>query len=390
MTWMPPNMRSDRSFEYLPRAVRALRFHGPEPLGVADWPALLEQTDRARLTLALGIRRREWLPAGVRGRIERDLTNNAERYRRFTDVRGQIADALMARRVPFLFLKGNTHFPYFCDDLLDRPQYDIDLFCPPAAIHEARCALEELGFEAAARPDRRADHLPPMIRRAPWQWHGDYFDPNLPPSIELHFRFWDASTEGFDVAGLAEFWNRRAGSALGLPDRLSYAALHALRHLLRGDLRLYHIYEIAYFLERSAGDDDFWQAWRHITAEPFRQIQAIPFRLASDWFGCRLQAAAQEALNGLPAPIVRWFDLFGAIPGGQSNKDELLLHLCLVRGAATRARIAARRLLPMRGRPQRAATRAGHHAWALLHFTRSALRWWTIRTRTPRGDIVPG
>ena len=94
---MPPNMRSDRSFEYLPRAVRALRFHGPEPLGVADWPALLEQTDRARLTLALGIRCREWLPADVRGRIERDLTNNAERYRRFADVRGQIADALMPR-----------------------------------------------------------------------------------------------------------------------------------------------------------------------------------------------------------------------------------------------------------------------------------------------------
>ncbi len=103
------------------------------------------------------------------------------------------------------------------------------------------------------------DHLPTLIRKTGWEWRGNYFDPELPPALELHFRLWDASMEGFAIPCIDDFWERRERRALedveftslAAIDLPGYAAAHALRHMLRGDLRPSHIYEIAYFLEHN-------------------------------------------------------------------------------------------------------------------------------------------
>ncbi len=58
----------------------------------------------------------------------------------------------------------------------------------PAALRN----LQGLGYEATSHTsDPGADHLPVMIRRTGWKWRGDYYDPDMPPSLELHFRFWN-------------------------------------------------------------------------------------------------------------------------------------------------------------------------------------------------------
>src|SRR5208337_5469908 len=88
------------------------------------------------------------------------------------------------------------------------------------------------------------------------QWRGDFYDPDMPLSIELHFRLWDQQTERFAAGELDCFWERRQARELeglrftGLhpADAIAYSALHALRHLLRGDPRLFHIYELAWLL----------------------------------------------------------------------------------------------------------------------------------------------
>src|SRR2546427_144447 len=75
----------------LPRSVAAvfaaLRFSAPAPellqqLNHAEWKIALAFADRSGLTLILGALCRDYLPAWVRERVERDLANNTERVGR--------------------------------------------------------------------------------------------------------------------------------------------------------------------------------------------------------------------------------------------------------------------------------------------------------------------
>ena len=64
------------------------------------------------------------------------------------------------------------------------------------------------------KPCRRAtaerpDHLPRMIRKTGWKWREDYFDPEMPTAVELHFSFWNERVECFSAGDLTPFWARR-------------------------------------------------------------------------------------------------------------------------------------------------------------------------------------
>ena len=134
-----------------------------------------------------------------------------------------------------------------------------------------------------------------------------------------------------------------------------------------------------------------------------RVVEAIAFRLAVEWFRCRLHPAARRTMEQMPAEADRWFRLFAfspAVNATKPNKDELWLHLCLVEDPEVRRRIAVRRLLPKRrarvvmnahipdgrGGPllglQRFAyevaflsRRFWHHARTLVPLLRSGMRW---------------
>jgi Uncharacterised nucleotidyltransferase len=333
----------------------ALRFEDPHPESLAairndQWPALLARTDHARLTLALGARARQWLPALVRERIDGNLARNSERHRHLAAEYERIADLFHRRGIEFAVLKGAAHWPWFCDHPHHRPQYDFDLWCPHSL--EAARAAAELGWEPVAdRSDGPTDHLPTMIRRTGWRWRSDYFDPEMPPALEIHFRLWDPATECLDAAGLDHIWVRRelresltlCIPALSLPDTLTYAALHALRHLLRGDLCPYHIYELAHFLHRSARYTAFWNRWFETTPAPLRSLAFVSLRLAREWFRSPLPGALEPLATSLEA----WIRRYAFSPLRDSpNKDELWLHLALVSGRRARRAILIRRLLP--------------------------------------------
>ena len=96
-----------------------------------------------------------------------------------------------------------------------------------------------------------------------------------------------------------QFWARRekrpiAGIALGVlcpPDAVAYAALHMLRHVLRGSVRPFHVYEVAGFLNSHGAGEAFWPQWRDLHSPELRRLQAVSFRLAQAWFGCALTPA---------------------------------------------------------------------------------------------------
>jgi hypothetical protein len=341
----------------------ALRFEGPRfdalsGLSEAEWSQLIDFCHRTQLAIPLALRCHDRLPPWVANRFDQDLVNNAERWRRLKLVYRQASGAFEAVGLEFVTLKGFTHVAGFVADPRHRVQYDLDLLFPRDQVRAALEVALGLGYEPLGDGNRHpVDHLPTLIRKTGWEWRGDYFDPEHPPALELHFRLWDAGTEGFAVPGLDHFWQRRERrtledlefTSLAAIDLPGYASAHALRHLLRGDSRPSHIYEIAYFLEHNS-NAEFWRAWRESHDQPLRQVQAIWFAIARQWFGCRLPAIAQDEIEQLPQPVRAWLAAYAHAPVANlfhPTKDELWLHLSLLDRESSRLRVLRRRLMPL-------------------------------------------
>jgi MFS family permease len=336
----------------------APRFDSLNRLTEAEWSQLIDFCHRTQLAIPFALRCRDRLPAWVRDRFDRDLVNNAERWRRTKLVHHQARAAFEAAGLEFVTLKGFTHAPGFVADPRHRAQYDLDLLFPRDQIQKALDVALELGYEPLDDGDRHpVDHLPTLIRKTGWEWRGDYFDPDLPLALELHFRLWDAGTEGFAVPCVEDFWRRRQRrtledlefTSLDPIDLPGYASAHALRHLLRGDSRPSHIYEIACFLEHNS-DAEFWRVWRGRHDQPLRRVEAVCFAIARQWFGCRLPAIAQEEIEQLPEPVRAWLGAYAHAPLVNlfhPTKDELWLHLSLLDPGFSRLRVLRRRLMPL-------------------------------------------
>ena len=329
----------------------------PVPAGVAailsgrlpddgDLEAALDYADRFQLTLTLDVRT---------PRVERARARNVERNARMLQALGEILEAA-GERLPFVVLKGFTHAGLFPLPPDQRIQYDLDLFSPG----------NEAGFRHIVR--RFAENA------RHYRWNGDYYDPNMPVYVDWHERLWDGRMEGFGAPGIEEFWERRvwmeAGGlrfqTLAPADAVGFAALHMLKHILHGDARPVHAYEMAAFLRHHAEGDGFWAEWRRLHRPELRMLEGISFRFAAEWFGCGAPPEARE----LPEAVEQWFGRFRASPivsYFRPNKDELALNLCLAESGAARARVAARRLLPVQWpRPlSYALARAGFHLRAL-------------------------
>src|SRR5262249_8040836 len=109
-------------------------------------------------------------------------------------------------------------------------------------------------------------HLRTLVRTTDWKWKGNLFDPEIPRAVELHFQLWDSEFDKISICALDDIWRNSEVAtfeAISLPvlsrqHNLLYCILHSFRHLLRNDLRLSHLYEIGYFLQRRRENASFW------------------------------------------------------------------------------------------------------------------------------------
>ena len=185
--------------------------------------------------------------------------------------------------------------------------------------------------------------------------------------------------------GTAAFWRRRtmfsidgiAIPALCEADRLGFAALHLLRHVLRNDARPAHAFELARFLLAHGDDESFWAGWRSLRNPHLRTLELTGLRFAAEWFGVPNKLAPAGCL---PENVEAWFQHFAWSPianlaGG--NKDVVWLHLALLENWRDRAAVLRRRLAPLRLPHQDAsfAERLRYHAAALAPALSSGLRW---------------
>jgi hypothetical protein len=214
---------------HLDAVLKALRFRDRsllelEAIPERDWLAVLQAMDRAHLTLALAARCSGSLPDSVRARVDRNLSDNQIRYERLVMAQTQITDALALYGIDHVVLKGLAQWPWYTDDPVDRPQYDIDIYVPGKSMPDAAKAMQSLGYNPAGEVlDPGADHLPVMIRRTGWMWRGDYHDAEMPLSLELHYRFWNPNMIRFCTEDLGQFWERHAMREI---NGLSFRTLH--------------------------------------------------------------------------------------------------------------------------------------------------------------------
>jgi hypothetical protein len=375
--------------------ISALQFRNARPealreLGGSEWHELLEFCDLAHLTLPLWRNCSEVLPEWVRGRMERNASDNARRFENLKQAYLEVAKAFDEVQVEYLVIKGFAQYPGYVEDARLRMQSDIDIYCRPEnaplgrhqpkrsrpqSIFRARDALQNLGYQPQRGLEHLPqDHLPAMTRKSAWQWRGNAFDPEMPPSVELHFCLWNQMNARFAPRGLEDFWPRHemrhledfSFPALDPVDNLGFAALHALRDVFSGDWILYRIYEIARFLQTNAANKSFWSRWRELHSDSLRACEAISFRLAREWFACDLSEEAENEVKSLSPAIQQWCVLFGGSPIKgmfRTNKDGVWLHVALLESAEDKRTILRRALLPSRmptfGAPGQDTTRQG-------------------------------
>ena len=382
----------------------------------AEWRELLAFADRTQLTLHL--RGTRGLPSWLAEEIETRYIKNAERRRRLRAAYIEAADALGVAGIDFVMLKGFTHEVGEMAGRRPAPQtrvqYDLDLLTLPCDVARARTVFERLGYAAHGAQSLSEEHLRPMLRPSNWSWRGDYYDPEMPIPIELHSSAWSAERDRVHPVGMEEFWSRRRliqVNGLEIPafdeaDRLAFAALHVLRHILRHDARPAHVLELARFLDacecgadalardptpwpglsrtgasgavRGDRPTTFWDQWRNLHPRELRDLQSVAFRFAHEWFGCTLPAA-----TGHPKSVEAWFAHYAWSPVANltgPNKDAVWLHLALIASPWDRIRVLCDRLVPLRLPHEAFSGRLRYHAGALAPALASGVRWWWRRT----------
>ena len=391
---------------YACAVVEALRLDSPDTIALralseTEWQKALAYADRTRLTLPLGLEARDLMPDWVRAQVNRRFEQNSERWRRTQITYSEIADAFESEAIEFAVVKGFAHCPLFARTPAERWQGDLDLFLTSEQARRAFQIARGLGYEPVIPEDQHPlNHLPTLVRSGDWKWKGDFFDVEMPLALELHFRLWDPETEGFELAGLDQLWERRTKAevdgvsclTLDPADAVAYSALHLARHLLHGNLRVSHVYELAWMLHDSSLDSQLWERWQALHDPSLRRLEAVCFSLAEKWFACRTAPVVRGEIVALPADVTRWLNIYGnsALEAEfHPNKDELWLHWALLDSHRARAAVLRRRLLPTQ-LPSRAeagdaensiqfarrvAGRAVYHTRTLWPTALSAARW---------------
>jgi Uncharacterised nucleotidyltransferase len=332
---------------------------GEVPSKEPEWPELLAFADRTQLTLYL-----RHLDLPIRAAIEERYEKNQSRRARLKVAYLELQSELPQHTV----LKGFTHEPLFGTQG-QRVQHDLDILVEDQAAAEA--ALRKLGYAPHGEQALSDEHSRPWVRPFQYDWRGDYFDPAMPVSIELHTELWSSKRDRIACPPLTGRTilehDGMSIPALAEPDRITFAALHALRHILRNDARPAHVYELSRVAPISG------------------ELELIVFRFAHEWFGT-------PAPKKLSDQVEEWFRDHAWSPIENlttPNKNAVWLHVALLDNWQDRASVLRTRLLPTSLPHDPFAHRLRYHASALLPALKAGIRSRWRRTASSSASHTP-
>ncbi|PYV39985.1 MAG: hypothetical protein DMG06_21620 [Acidobacteria bacterium] len=323
-------------------------------------------TDTAGLTLHLLAKLKKQadftkLPASIQERLERNFRDNSARTNAAVQEFIQFNRLLQAQGIRYLNLKGLVLYPDFVDFPENRFQYDHDFLIGQEDLPRAYDLFLGLGYSPLSSSGKLAvGHLPTLIKRTGWIWKGDIYDPAIPRAIELHFQLWEPDFDLIPIRSLDKVWqdaSLASFQSLSVPvlsreHTLLYCALHCFRHLLRNDLRLSHLYELAFFLEHHPSDEDFWKQFLASIAHCRWSLRgmATMFELACQVFTVSPAQRIQQFIDDHLSPAgdlwIRQYGKRESIHCYRRSKLTIFLHLDFVPDPSLRWAVIRQKIIP--------------------------------------------
>jgi hypothetical protein len=204
------------------------------------------------------------VPALVLSRLERSFAANQARVedmsRQFGSLNGRFDDL----GIRFVVLKGFSLIPKFCAYAPLRHQGDFDYLVDGESLAAASRVLSDAGY--VAKESRSSEEFIFVHPAGKPSRGAEQYLPSAPHAVELHVDLWDSRLHR--VPGVPNLfsveraetrhWNGLRFPALSDEDAFLLQVVHACHHLFTLWIRMSCLLEIAYFLNRRAGDGDLW------------------------------------------------------------------------------------------------------------------------------------
>lgn len=220
---------------------------------------------------------------GLKEQSRRLVVRGLKSYNQLT----RIVDAASSAGIDLLLLKGAYLARWIYRDLALRPFNDFDLLCRPADVSSMAGLLQKLGYVQDVAVAHSRIHARLMDAARP---HAAPFDQPEWPRIEVHTALTVSHLEKSYPQEVV--WNRavpldwegRRAFRLSFEDQIVHLALHLLRHLSFGLMKLFWLSDIHEFVLASGASADWDRAARigaALGAE--EQLAGLWRLLAAEW-----------------------------------------------------------------------------------------------------------
>jgi putative nucleotidyltransferase-like protein len=258
----------------------------------------------------------EAVPSWVLSYLTRNLADNQARVesmsRQFAFLNRRFSEA----GVEYVVIKGFSLVPEFCPGAMLRHQGDLDYLVEGEFPAAARRVLGEAGYVAKeARSSTEEIYVTPGGEPS---LSARQYSPRAPHAVELHLDVWDGGMHGvpaisnlFSVRrARTQQWNGLTFPAVAVEDAFLLQVVHACHHLFTLWMRMSCLFEIAYFLNRRAGDTELWSRIEERAGDNvvLQEFVVIISELAARLFASPLPPLVQSWGAGIRPAVRTWID----------------------------------------------------------------------------------
>ena len=321
-----------------------------------DWQELLRWLDTSGLALyffdrldELGLL--ETLPMAVFTRLQKNLTDNAERIKAMIAESVALQHRFQDSGLSYAVLKGFSLWPLSVPKLELRTQLDLDYLVEEEGAREARHILEEFGYRMHAISGKSwefkaGEHWPPSL--------DNLYKAAVSRTAELHLE----SPNGSGSSLLSHTQMRQFHGVL-MPmlspvDLFLGQGLHLYKHVSSGFARAAHMIEFRRHVVARFDDDAFWaQLQQHVSndSETSLRLGVVVLLISRTMGQFAPQGLSCWTVDHLPANARLWVDLYGrrsALASFPGSKLYLLLENALESEGLFAKRSLRQALLPHR------------------------------------------
>jgi putative nucleotidyltransferase-like protein len=205
----------------------------------------------------------ETVPASVISRLEQNFATNQQRVDDMSQRFDVLNNRFNAAGVRYAVIKGFSLVPEYCPSAPLRHQGDFDYLIEEQSLPAARRVLVDSGYVAKQSPSSQESIF--VIPSGEPSRSATQYSARAPHAVELHLDIWDSDLHSVPSIprlsverSITHHWSGSTFPALADEDAFLLQVLHACHHLFTQWIRMSCLFEIGYFLNRRASDEDLW------------------------------------------------------------------------------------------------------------------------------------